>query len=51
LEKELKIISGKLNNVKFVANAPDEIVQKEKEKFTEIETKVNKIRELLDGLK
>jgi len=51
LEKELKIISGKLNNVKFVANAPDEIVQKEKEKFTEIETKVNKTRELLDGLK
>ncbi len=51
LEKELKIISGKLNNVKFIANAPDEIVQKEKEKFSEIETKVNKTKELLTGLK
>ncbi len=51
LEKELKMISDKLNNVKFIANAPEEIVQKEKEKFSEIETKVNKTRELLAGLK
>ena len=50
LEKELKIISGKLNNVKFIANAPDKIVKKEKEKFSEIETKVNKTKELLAGL-
>ena len=51
LEKELKIISGKLNNEKFITNAPEEIVQKEKEKFSEIETKVNKTKELLAGLK
>ena len=51
LERELKIISGKLNNAKFIANAPDDIVQKEKEKFSEIETKVNKTKELLAGLK
>jgi valyl-tRNA synthetase len=50
LEKELKTISGKLNNTKFIANAPDEIVKKEKEKFSEIETKVNKTKELLAGL-
>ncbi|MCF7794438.1 MAG: valine--tRNA ligase [Candidatus Cloacimonetes bacterium] len=51
LEKELKGISGKLKNKKFLENAPEKIVEKEKEKFTEIETKVIKTRELLDGLK
>ena len=50
LEKELKIISGKLNNTKFIANAPENIVKKEKEKFSEIETKVVKTKELLAGL-
>jgi valyl-tRNA synthetase len=50
LEKELKVITGKLNNQKFLANAPDAIVAKEKEKFEEIETKVIKTRELIAGL-
>jgi valyl-tRNA synthetase len=51
LEKELKVISGKLSNKKFMENAPENIVNKEKEKFTEIETKAIKTRELLVGLK
>jgi valyl-tRNA synthetase len=51
LENELKRISGKLNNKKFIENAPENIVIKEREKFTEIETKVIKTRELLTGLK
>ncbi|MDO9577943.1 MAG: valine--tRNA ligase [Candidatus Cloacimonadales bacterium] len=51
LEQELKGISGKLNNKKFIENAPENIVEKEKEKFAEIETKVIKTRELLEGLK
>ncbi len=50
LEKELKGIAGKLKNKKFLENAPQEIVEKEKEKFAEIETKVIKTRELLNGL-
>jgi len=50
LEKELKGISGKLKNQKFLAKAPDAIVAKEKEKFEEIETKVIKTRKLLEGL-
>lgn len=50
LNKELKGISGKLKNKKFLENAPEKIVEKEKEKFTEIETKVIKTRELLEGL-
>lgn len=51
LENELKVISGKLKNKKFMENAPENIVNKEKEKFSEIETKVIKTRELLTGLK
>lgn len=51
LEKELSGISGKLSNKKFLENAPEKIVAKEKEKFNEIEIKVIKTRELLDGLK
>ena len=50
LEKELKGISGKLKNQKFLAKAPDAIVAKEKEKFEEIETKVIITRKLLEGL-
>ncbi len=51
LENELKVISCKLNNKKFMENAPKNIVNKEKEKFAEIEMKVVKTGELLAGLK
>lgn len=50
LEKELKGIGGKLNNTKFMANAPDAIVTKEKEKYSEVKTKLDLILEQLKGL-
>ncbi len=50
LEGELKRINGKLNNKKFVDNAPEQVVTKEKEKFEEVSTKVNKLKEMLDNL-
>ncbi len=50
LEKEFKVISGKLNNEKFVNSAPAEIVAKEKEKYDEVKGKMDKVEELLQGL-
>ena len=34
-EQDLKRLNGKLSNEKFVANAPDDVVAKEKQKATE----------------
>jgi valyl-tRNA synthetase len=51
LEGELKRINGKLSNEKFVSKAPEHIIAKEKEKQNEVQTKVDKTRQLLDGLK
>ncbi|MDH3347079.1 MAG: valine--tRNA ligase [Desulfobulbaceae bacterium] len=45
LEKELQKIVGKLKNQKFLANAPQEIVEKEKGKETEISEKLTKNQE------
>jgi len=50
LEIELKKINGKLNNSKFISNAPEQIIAKEKEKFHEIKTKLDITVSLLDGL-
>ena len=50
LQGELKKINGKLNNKKFMDNAPDQVVAKEKEKYEEVSTKVNKMQEMLDNL-
>ncbi len=38
LEQEFKRLEGKLNNEKFVANAPDAIVTREKEKLAEAQS-------------
>jgi len=43
IEKSLKQINGKLGNKKFLANAPTEIVEKEKGKLAELETKLAKV--------
>jgi len=51
LEIELKKINGKLHNSKFVANAPEQIVAKEKEKYYEVKTKLDITVSLIDGLK
>jgi len=50
LQGELVIISGKLGNEKFLQNAPQNIVKKEKEKFDEIKSKIDKIKKLLNDL-
>jgi valyl-tRNA synthetase len=50
LEKELQKINGKLNNNKFLNNAPANIVTKEKAKQDEVETKLNKVKKILAGL-
>ncbi len=51
LSKELDINNKKLNNPKFVDKAPSEIVQKVKDKRDEIDTKLQKLDELLNSLK
>jgi valyl-tRNA synthetase len=49
LANELAGIERKLKNEKFLANAPEEIVQKEKEKYEEVKTKLDKIEEIIFG--
>ncbi|MCF7858078.1 MAG: valine--tRNA ligase [Candidatus Cloacimonetes bacterium] len=51
LLSELNKIKAKLDNPKFMANAPDSIVIKEKEKHHEIKTKYDITVLLLEGLK
>jgi len=51
LELEIKKISGKLSNAKFVDNAPDDVVQKEKEKLAEFQTSFDKLNEQLINIK
>ncbi len=50
LEKEFKVISGKLSNQKFTSSAPAAIVEKEKGKYDEVKGKKDKVLELLKGL-
>jgi len=50
LENELKKIDGKLHNSKFIANAPEQIVSKEKEKYNEVKTKLDITVSLLEVL-
>ncbi len=50
-EKYLSGIAIKLNNQEFVANAPEEIVLKEKEKMEPAQEKLDKLKNQLDSLK
>jgi valyl-tRNA synthetase len=50
LEKELQIISKKLSNKNFMDNAKAEVVEKEREKYTEVNTKVELTRAQIDDL-
>jgi len=50
-ESDIKRVDAKLSNEKFVANAPDEIVEEEKEKREEAEGRKAKILEALERLK
>ncbi len=50
VEGELKRIQGKLGNEKFVANAPEEVVAKEKEKEAELTATLAKLKESAERL-
>jgi valyl-tRNA synthetase len=57
LTKELAGIEGwmkgcraKLGNEKFTANAPDHVVQKQRDLLSENEAKANKLKELIEAL-
>lgn len=51
LDKELARVNGKLNNQGFLAKAPQDVVDKEKAKAAEFETKKKAIVERLEYLK
>lgn len=47
LETEIQKLSGKLGNEKFVANAPTDVVNKEKEKLAKAESSLEQLKEQL----
>lgn len=51
VEAGLKQVNGKLSNQKFLANAPEAVVLKEKEKKEELDSRLLKISEAEDRLK
>ncbi len=51
LEKDLEDTNKKLNNEDFLTKAPEEVVEKEKEKAEEFKTKRDKLLENLETLK
>lgn len=50
LETEIKKLSGKLGNEKFVANAPAEVVNKEKAKLTKAESSLKQLNDQLEKI-
>ncbi len=49
-QKDIDIISGKLNNEKFMAKAPEKIVEQEKEKLVRANERMENIKESLKAL-
>jgi len=50
LEKEIAKLSGMLNNQNFVANAPKEVIEANKEALDSAEAKIKKVCEELEAL-
>jgi len=50
LEKEIGKLSGMLNNEKFVANAPEDVLAKNRELLADAESKREKVQEQLSSL-
>lgn len=50
LEGFLKSVNGKLNNEQFVENAPEDVVQRERDKKEDTETNLEKLRGILKEL-
>ena len=51
LTAEKKSLSGRINNPKFVANAPQELIKQTKERIEEITKKEKTIEDLINSLK
>ena len=51
LTNENNSLSARINNPKFVANAPQELISQTKERISEIEIQENAINELIKSLK
>ncbi len=49
-EKDVAMLSGKLSNQNFVSKAPEDIVEKEREKLAKAEEKLSKINEAIAKL-
>ncbi|MDH5353023.1 MAG: valine--tRNA ligase [Gammaproteobacteria bacterium] len=50
LEQEVKRLEGKLNNAKFIANAPDDVVSKEKEKLADAQSALASLQAQADRI-
>jgi len=50
LEKDHKIFGGKLQNEKYLANARAEVIEKDKQKFADIDEKLKKVTENIERL-
>ena len=51
LENERKSLEGRMNNAKFVENAPQELVNQTKDRISELQMQENTINELINSLK
>ena len=51
LQNERKSLEGRINNPKFVANAPADLIKQTKERIEEILVQERAINELIDSLK
>ncbi len=49
IEKEIMKLNGMLNNEKFVANAPEQVLAQNREALKEAEEKINKVQMELEG--
>ncbi|MEL6968166.1 MAG: valine--tRNA ligase [Pseudomonadota bacterium] len=50
LEKEIKQLSGKLSNEKFITNAPDAVVQENRDRLANAQDKQGKLNDALERL-
>jgi len=50
LQKEIDKLSGMLNNERFVANAPEDVLAKNRELLADAQDKQNKVKDQLDSL-
>lgn len=51
LDKDFKVYGGKLKNEKYLAKAPTEVIEKDKVKFKEVSSKLEKINESIKRIK